>query len=77
MGKALKGQGNVDFAVRAFINSYNDIDKNEAENIKIDVMLELTSVCVCVPRNRCKYIRAHYTLNIIKIWNTLFHTFFS
>ena len=52
VGKALKGLGKMDHALRAFINCYRDIDRSEAETIKTEVMTELTGVCVCIPRNR-------------------------
>ena len=44
----------MDYALRAFINCYRDLDRNEAESIKIEVMTELTGVSGCIPRNRCK-----------------------
>ena len=57
VGKALKGLGEMDYALRAFINCYRDLDRNEAESIKIEVMTELTGVSGCIPRNRCKSIK--------------------
>ena len=54
VGKALKGLGEMDYALRAFINCYRDLDRNEAESVKTEVMTELTGVCFCIPRNKCK-----------------------
>ena len=50
----MKGLGDMDYALRAFINCYRALDMNEAESVKTEVMTELTGVCILIPRNKCK-----------------------
>ncbi|XP_045164107.2 TPR and ankyrin repeat-containing protein 1-like [Mercenaria mercenaria] len=51
VGKALKGMKKLESALKAFVNAYKDVDAHVEDTVKVEILIELATVCSNIPKS--------------------------
>lgn len=53
----MRGLQRMEGAKAAYINAYCNINTNVEDKVKVNILIDLASVCSEMPKSVCKYIR--------------------